>query len=96
MLVPRGTTEGMECDLFVMVSDYELDRVNQDLVGVCRQAAAYCGIRDRLYPDRRPMGYPFDRLPRTGADTLQQFLTPNMRSQVVVINHQNTVLPRPQ
>lgn len=25
------------------------------------------------------MGYPFDRQPRTGVNTLQQFLTPNMR-----------------
>jgi hypothetical protein len=31
------------------------------------------------------MGYPFDRLPRTGAVTLQTFLTPNMGVQDVSI-----------
>lgn len=25
------------------------------------------------------MGYPFDRMPRDGAETLKKFLTPNMR-----------------
>lgn len=62
MLIPKGTPSGMKYDLFAMVSDYELDRVEQDLVGACTEAASFCGIRDRKYPDLRPMGYPFDRL----------------------------------
>jgi tyrosinase len=54
---------------------------------VCEDAASYCGIRDQAYPDRRAMGYPFDRFPRpTNTSTeefsspvsLEQFLTPNM------------------
>jgi tyrosinase len=94
LLVPRGTTAGMECDLFVMVSDYELDKIEQDLVGTCNTAAAYCGIRDRQYPDRRPMGYPFDRLPRAPVETLDQFLTQNMKVQTVKIVHEDTVKRR--
>jgi Hemocyanin, ig-like domain len=51
----------------------------------CSNAASYCGIRNEKYPDLRAMGYPFDRLPRTGVDTLQKFLTPNMGVQNVSI-----------
>lgn len=36
------------------------------------------------------MGYPFDRLPRTGADRLVNFLTPNMSIVDVSIRHNNT------
>lgn len=63
MLVAKGTTEGLRAELFVMISNYEEDRVNQDISNVCNDAASYCGVRDRLYPDLKPMGYPFDRLP---------------------------------
>lgn len=58
----QGTTDGLRSELFVMISDYEQDRVQQDLAGTCNDAASYCGVRDRLYPDLRAMGYPFDRL----------------------------------
>lgn len=94
MLIPRGTAQGMPCDLFVMISDYDLDKIDQDLVGACNQAASYCGIRDREYPDRRPMGYPFDRNARVGGDQLGTFVTPNMRVQTVTIVHNDTVRPR--
>ncbi|CAD7091974.1 unnamed protein product [Hermetia illucens] len=78
MLIPKGRPEGLRCQLFVMVSNYEDDRVDQDLTGTCNDAASYCGVKDRRYPDRRAMGYPFDRLPRQGSDRLSNFLTPNM------------------
>jgi hypothetical protein len=68
-----------------MISDYEQDRVNQNLQGTCNDAASFCGVRDRLYPDRKPMGFPFDRLSPRGVDSLSQFLTPNMRTQDVSI-----------
>jgi hypothetical protein len=75
-----------------MVSDYEEDKVEQDLVGMCNEAASYCGVRDRLYPDRKAMGYPFDRLPRSGVRTLDQFLTPNMIAVDVDIFHENKIV----
>jgi tyrosinase len=52
MLIPKGTPQGLQSVLFVMISNYEQDRVNQELAGQCSDAASYCGIRDRLYPDR--------------------------------------------
>lgn len=30
LLIPRGKPEGMPCTLFVMISDYELDKVNKN------------------------------------------------------------------
>ncbi|KAG8238333.1 hypothetical protein J437_LFUL018618 [Ladona fulva] len=80
MLIPKGSPEGFPCHLFVMISNIDGDRVeginNED--GACTEAQSFCGIRDNRYPDRRAMGYPFDREARTGVDTLQQFITPNM------------------
>lgn len=28
---------------------------------MCTNASSFCGILDSLYPDSRPMGFPFDR-----------------------------------
>ncbi|XP_058457196.1 phenoloxidase 2-like [Malaya genurostris] len=94
MLVPKGLPEGFPADLFIMVSNYEEDRVVQDLVGTCNDAASFCGVRDRLYPDRKAMGYPFDRLARTGVDRLANFLTPNMVVQSVDIIHIDKTVSR--
>nr|AII81929.1 phenol oxidase [Blattella germanica] len=85
MLIPKGTPEGFPCELFVMVSNFDDDKINQSIEGQCADAASFCGIRDKLYPDKRNMGYPFDRMPRNGVNTLQDFLTPNMRVQDVKI-----------
>lgn len=68
-----------------MISNYEEDRVDQDLRGRCSDAASYCGVQDRRYPDSKPMGYPFDRVGRPGVSALANFLTPNMRVQDVSI-----------
>ncbi|XP_016984437.1 phenoloxidase 3-like [Drosophila rhopaloa] len=91
MLVPMGRAEGMSFDLFVMVSNYENDRVDQPRMDGCSDAASYCGIRDRLYPDRKAMGYPFDRVPRATATTLNQFLTSNMQTVEITITHDSTI-----
>lgn len=37
----------------------------------CNDAHSFCGLRDAKYPDKRKMGYPFDRVYDT--DTLQKF-----------------------
>uniref|UniRef100_A0A6P7FUF2 Phenoloxidase 1-like n=1 Tax=Diabrotica virgifera virgifera TaxID=50390 RepID=A0A6P7FUF2_DIAVI len=91
MLIPKGN-DRFEAELFVMISDYANDRIDQDVVGQPGDAGSFCGIKDKLYPDRRSMGYPFDRQPRAGVDTLQQFLTPNMRVRNVIIQFNNRVL----
>lgn len=89
MLIPKGTTQGMDMDLFVMISNYADDRVNQDLNGICDDADSYCGILNRRYPDRRSMGYPFDRVGRNGINRLTDFLTPNMAVQRIRLTHRD-------
>ncbi|GFT03171.1 hemocyanin D chain [Nephila pilipes] len=77
MLVPRGTPRGMVFHLFVMLTDYDQDRVLDDSAAVvCSDAVSYCGAKDQKYPDRRAMGYPFDRPIK--ARTPSQFQTQNM------------------
>jgi len=78
-------------EFFIMVSNYEEDHINQDLGGACSDAASFCGIRDRFYPDKRSMGFPFDRLGRAGVDTLASFMTPNMKTQDVTVIHNDRV-----
>ncbi|RLU15745.1 hypothetical protein DMN91_011501 [Ooceraea biroi] len=87
MLVPKGTEEGFPMELFIMISDYTGDEVQQEEPTRCRDAVSYCGLRDRKYPDARPMGYPFDRRPRAGVDTLAQFLTSNMAVTDITVRH---------
>ncbi|XP_017124982.1 phenoloxidase 2 [Drosophila elegans] len=63
LLLPKGTAQGMLFDLFVMISDYSQDSVQQNNTpnDACSTAYSFCGLKDKLYPDRRTMGYPFDR-----------------------------------
>ena len=68
--------------------------MDQSLVGTCNDAASYCGVRDRLYPDTKAMGYPFDRLSRTGSESLASFMTPNMRVREVNIMHTTRTILR--
>ncbi|XP_026816301.1 phenoloxidase 1-like [Rhopalosiphum maidis] len=96
MLIPKGSSDGFQCQLFVMVSNGANDQVENAHADVhtCDNASSYCGIRNARYPDARSMGYPFDRTPRDGVVTLQQFLTPNMAVQDVRIRFSNrTVAP---
>ncbi|XP_024218309.1 phenoloxidase 1 [Halyomorpha halys] len=99
MLLCKGTPEGYACQLFVMISDYKKDKVEQKEEGEgksqCYNAVSYCGKRDKLYPDKRPMGFPFDRQPRTGAETIQQFLTENMMLLPVTVYHNNNTTFKP-
>ena len=67
MLIPRGSTNGVTFDLFVMVTNAADDivpRNNRTTEGQrqgCKEAVSFCGLLDELYPDRKPMGFPFDR-----------------------------------
>ncbi|KYQ50113.1 Phenoloxidase subunit A3 [Trachymyrmex zeteki] len=94
MLVPKGKEEGFRMDLFIMISDYTGDAVEQDEPTGCKDAASFCGLRDRKYPDARPMGFPFDRRVRTDVRTLSDFLISNMAVTQINILHTDTILPR--
>nr|ACZ97553.1 prophenoloxidase subunit 1 [Plutella xylostella] len=95
MLIPKGTQQGWNCVLFCMITNWNEDRVEQDTVGTCNDAASYCGIRDRRYPDRKPMGFPFDR-PAPSTGSLGDFLTPNMTVQNCSIRFTDAVRQRQQ
>ncbi|XP_023245051.1 phenoloxidase subunit 1-like [Copidosoma floridanum] len=92
MLVPRGTTEGYPMDLFVMISDYQKDKVDQTPPEGCRTGPSFCGLRDRKYPDAQSMGFPFDRW--AAANKMDDFRTPNMMTQQITVRYSDTVKPR--
>lgn len=54
MLVPRGSVAGMRFALLAIITKDELP--DQSPCG----SMSFCGVKDE-YPDKRPMGYPFDR-----------------------------------
>ncbi|XP_023951055.2 phenoloxidase 1 [Bicyclus anynana] len=97
MLVPKGTEPGAQYDLFVMLSNYDLDSVNNPdgSTLTCKEASSYCGLKDKLYPDRRSMGYPFDRPSNTAAN-IDDFILPNMFRQDITIRLQNVTEPNPK
>ena len=68
LLLPRGTSQGKIYRLMVMLTDWNIDKV--EVEGKCG-SMSFCGKRDAKYPDARPMGYPFDRKwPKRIADTI--------------------------
>ncbi|KAH8396747.1 hypothetical protein KR215_003503, partial [Drosophila sulfurigaster] len=75
LLLPKGKPEGMLFDLFVMFSDYASEAVVQPTNtpnDACSTAYSFCGLKDKLYPDARTMGFPFDR--RLPNDNLTDFV----------------------
>ncbi|XP_015593471.1 phenoloxidase 1 [Cephus cinctus] len=94
MLAPKGSKEGFPMDLFVMISDYRGDVVQQNEPVGCTDAASFCGLRDRKYPDIRSMGFPFDRRPRGNVDTLAQFLTGNMAVTDISVRFTDSIVPK--
>lgn len=98
MLLPKGSEQGVTYDVFVMVSDYAGDSVDDvyNENDVCDDSSSFCGIRNKRYPDRRGMGFPFDR--RSSATSLQNFasLSSNMRLGEVTIRFSNRYVARAQ
>lgn len=47
------------------------------LIQTCCQKSSisYCGVRNKKYPDRKPMGFPFDRDISSVTDTIEDFMT---------------------
>ena len=55
----------------------------------CADAASYCGILNDRYPDKRPMGFPFDRQPPRELRTPQeqvQFVTDLARLDNIAVH----------
>ncbi len=44
-------------------------------------SVSYCGIRNKKYPDKRAMGYPFDRNIADTEGYLQHFMTKSQSSK---------------
>ncbi|PSN36662.1 Hemocyanin A chain [Blattella germanica] len=82
LLLPKGKKDGMPFTLYVIVTDYDNEKVNElpwdyDYGG----SISYCGVLSgHKYPDTKPMGFPFDR--QIDGD---QFFTPNMYYKDVTI-----------
>ncbi|XP_054722182.1 hemocyanin C chain-like [Uloborus diversus] len=89
LLIPKGNDKGMKFHLFVMVTDHLKDLVGQltDKL-ICTDAVSYCGVKDDLYPDRKAMGFPFDRTIK--GDFISDWLLSNMSNTEVVIHHAST------
>lgn len=47
--------------------------------------SSYCGSKQQPYPDRRSMGFPFDRPSLKFCSNIKQFLHENMLTQQVTI-----------
>ncbi|XP_049771430.1 hemocyanin A chain-like [Schistocerca cancellata] len=87
LLLPKGRRDGMPFTLFVVLTDYEKDKVNDlpfdyDYGG----SVSYCGTLGHRYPDAKPMGFPFDR--RIDQDS---FFTKNIYQRDVTITFKGSV-----
>ena len=58
-LLPKGTTEGMDFQFVVFVSDGSKDMAVEGLVE--NTSFNHYGCHDGKYPDKMPHGYPLDR-----------------------------------
>ncbi|MGI9001450.1 MAG: tyrosinase family protein [Pseudonocardia sp.] len=58
LLLPRSTKEGADFRLLVVLSSDDLTMTD---TGQECTSMSYCGLQDSEYPDKRLMGYPFDR-----------------------------------
>lgn len=88
MFLPIGSMDGTPFEVFVMLTPFEKDRVDSDDLG---DASIYCGLRSKKYPDKRSMGFPFDRLFSSDylqlADLCNDF--ENMNTTRISVFHRN-------
>ncbi|MBD5001249.1 hypothetical protein GUF49_06755, partial [Xanthomonas citri pv. citri] len=61
LLLPKGTSEGMEFAFVVAVSDGTTDAQHDALEAAEAHGHAQCGVHGEKYPDHQPMGFPLDR-----------------------------------
>jgi Hemocyanin, ig-like domain/Hemocyanin, copper containing domain len=85
LLLPRGTADGAEYRLLVMLSDAAIDRV--EAPAQCG-SMSWCGAVDR-YPDARDMGYPFCRPFSGGSSAIADTFTglASAAGRTVTIRH---------
>ena len=88
MLLPAGneSAEGMPYILMVMVTDAAIDMVGAE--PDCG-SLSFCGTRTNQYPDRRPLGYPFNRKFIGNGQTIASAITTNanMMCRTIQIKH---------
>lgn len=62
----------------------------------CNDSHSYCGLRDQFYPDRRAMGFPFDRMVPKEINHMEDFARSfsNMKRTVVEIRFTNTTISK--
>lgn len=63
---------------------------SDNVYGRCTKAFSYCGLHRGKYPDKRSMGFPFDRPAPIETLTMKDFLLENMRTQEVIIKFEET------
>ncbi|XP_054723107.1 hemocyanin B chain-like [Uloborus diversus] len=86
LLVPKGNVAGMKFHLFAILTDYFQDTVNDHgRTSECTDAVSYCGAKDQLFPDRRAMGFPFDR--EIHSYSFKEWLESNMISVPITVLH---------
>jgi tyrosinase len=85
LLLPRGNPNGMPFKLAAAVTDFAHDHITGDTD--CG-SLSFCGSLNKEFPDRREMGYPFNRpfRTRTIAETLVQ--QHNMAARSFTIKHE--------
>lgn len=61
----------------------------------CADAHSFCGIKDKKYPDKRTMGYPFDRVIKN-KNSLADFTKAysNMISGEITIKFSDVIVPK--
>ena len=57
----------------------------------CKTGHSVCGDSNSKWHDKFPMGFPFDRKAKKGTKNLLQFLTPNMKTQQILIKFNNAI-----
>ncbi|GAB0089430.1 hypothetical protein DMENIID0001_039680 [Sergentomyia squamirostris] len=94
LLLPIGTPEGFPFNLVVVITPWSLDKANDDINVPCNDNSIFCGLRDRKYPFKRPMGFPFDRVLINR--TIDEFLDKdNMYKMDFKIKHKNIAIKGP-
>lgn len=86
LLLPKGKEEGMKFRLMVMVTNGDYDGLgNESDCG----SISFCGSRNGDYPDKRPLGFPFNRKFSGNTDPITRTINsnPQMMCRTITIYH---------